>query len=250
MKNPSKSTKDIRAWDGAIMMSRLAGVLFLCPGLCFGQQFNGASLGGTVVDPSQAVVPNATVVATEQATGVHFTATTNAEGVYNFLGLPVGQYDVEAQATGFQKTVQQNVVLSPASNVRIDFKLTPGAVTTTVNVEGKAPLVEAGATTWGFDLPKSVIGDLPLQVSGSTRNVSELIGAVPGVTNQGFGNNINGGTGFTSELIIDGASATYAPSVIGVAAHGGPSVEEVAEFKVVNTISAEYGNTGGRPLWL
>ena len=210
------------------MTLRLGAVLFIWAALCFGQQFERASLSGTVLDASEATVPNATIVATEQLTGVRFTATTNQAGVYNFLGLPVGQYDVEVQATGFEKTVQTNVALSPTSNVRIDFRLRPGAVTTTVNVEGKAPLVEPGATTWGFDLPKSVIEDLPLQVSGSTRNVSELIGAVPGVTNQGFGNNINGGIGFTSEIIIDGASATYAPSVVGVAAHGGPPVEEVA----------------------
>lgn len=237
-------TKDKSPWSRLITIVRLAGALFICAGLCFGQQFERASLSGTVVDISEAKVANATIGATEQQTGAHFTTTTNQEGVYNFLGLPVGQYNVQAEASGFSKAVQADVTLSPASNIRIDFRLTPGAVTTSVNVVGEAPLVEPAATTTGFDLPQKEITDLPLQLSGRARNVTALLQAVPGVTNAGFGTNIMGGIGLTSELIIDGASATYAPSVPGVGQRPA-SVEAVSNFKVVNTTSAEYGMSGG-----
>jgi len=67
---------------------------------------------------------------------------------------------------------------------------------------------------------------------------------VPGVANAGFSNNIMGGVGMYSQVLVDGVSAEYNPGVPGVMSDP-PSVEAIGEFKVVNTISAEYGLTGG-----
>src|SRR5438270_12190932 len=64
-----------------------------------------ASITGTVTDPSGAIVPNVKVVATNSATNIANTATTNESGVYNILFLPAGQYNVAAEAQGFKKSV-------------------------------------------------------------------------------------------------------------------------------------------------
>jgi len=63
-------------------------------------QATDSILVGVVADPSGAVVPNATVIATNRATAVKYTATTNATGEYRINNVPVGTYDVEARANG------------------------------------------------------------------------------------------------------------------------------------------------------
>jgi len=235
-------TKTQPSWGRWAAIICFAGALSLSARLCFSQEFAHANVGGTVVDSSGARVPNATITANELRTGEHFSTTTNKEGEYNFLALPIGQYEVAAEAPGYKKEVKTNVILSGAAVINVDFRLTVGSVSTTVTVV--APLAESTSMGTGFDLPQKEIQDLPLEVSGSSRSVSELIQTVPGVTNQGFGNNIMGGIGLTSELIVDGASATYAPSVVGVAEHP-VSVEAIQDYQVINSGSAEYGMSGG-----
>jgi hypothetical protein len=63
---------------------------------------NRASLSGTVTDSSGAVVPETLVVAVQTATQAKFTATANQSGVYNFIGLPIGDYTVSAEKQGFK----------------------------------------------------------------------------------------------------------------------------------------------------
>ena len=79
----------------------LLGICFVfCSESARGQAISG-DLTGTVFDSSGAAIPNATVVALDDATGVKTTAQTNAEGVYRFTNLPIGRYTVTASATGF-----------------------------------------------------------------------------------------------------------------------------------------------------
>src|SRR5262245_48206386 len=64
-----------------------------------------ASITGTVSDPSGSVAPNVKVIATNTGTNLTYPATSNEAGVYNLLFLPVGQYNVSAEAQGFKKTI-------------------------------------------------------------------------------------------------------------------------------------------------
>src|SRR2546425_2063784 len=59
------------------------------------------NLTGTVVDPTGATVPNATVEVTNTATGIKSTQRTGVDGLYRFNNLPVGNYDVTVTASGF-----------------------------------------------------------------------------------------------------------------------------------------------------
>ncbi len=211
--------------------------------MCLGQM-DRASLSGTVTDSSGALVPGTKVQAVEKETRATFNAATNASGVFNFIGLPIGSYAVSAEKEGFSTSIAPNVVLTANSDVRVDITLSPGAITQQVQVEAASPLIEERSSAYGVDVQKQVLDDLPLQVSGGIRSVYSFMNVVPGVSNAGFSNNIMGGVGMYSQVLVDGVSAEYNPAVAGVMSDP-PSVEAIGEFKVVNTISAEYGLTGG-----
>src|SRR6266404_6274303 len=85
-----------------------------------------ASITGTVTDPTGAVVPNAKVTASNVGTNLSYPATTNQSGVYNLLFLPVGQYNVTTEATGFKKTVLGPFTLEVNQSARVDVALQVG----------------------------------------------------------------------------------------------------------------------------
>lgn len=207
-------------------------------------QMDRGSLSGTVTDSTGAVVPGAVVNATHVSTQTKLTTETTGVGTYNFTGLAVGHYTVSAEKTGFRTVVFNDVLITQQSNVRVDFTLQPGAVTQTVEVTAPAPLVEERSASYGVSVLTSTLNDLPIQVAGSKRSLYSYLSTVPGVQNAGFQNNVMGSVGMNSEVVIDGVSAEYNPGVAGVASNP-QSVEALAEFKVVSSVNAEYGLTGG-----
>src|SRR5947208_2498131 len=106
----------------------------------FGQQ-SSARLLGTVVDQSGAVVPNATVSAVGTATGQRRTAQTDDSGNYAIPLLPIGEYTVSVEASGFKVSTARNVVLQVDQDARVDITLTLGSTSETVSVEALAPLL-------------------------------------------------------------------------------------------------------------
>src|SRR5258708_5867098 len=85
-----------------------------------------ASITGTVSDPTGAVVPNAKVTATNVGTNLSYPASTNDSGVYNMSFLPVGQYNLTAEAAGFKKTVLGPFTLEVNQIARLDVALQVG----------------------------------------------------------------------------------------------------------------------------
>src|SRR6185436_1706415 len=67
------------------------------------------NLTGTVVDPTGAIIPNATVEITNTRTGIKTSARTGTDGLYRFNNLPVGTYEISVAATGFSKSGLKNV---------------------------------------------------------------------------------------------------------------------------------------------
>ncbi|MFN2596122.1 MAG: TonB-dependent receptor domain-containing protein [Pyrinomonadaceae bacterium] len=165
-------------------MKQLA-VLIACAALvcatsarAFAQQPT-ATLNGRVVDPNGAVVPGARVTATQKATGVIREATTNEEGLYIFTNLPVGEYEVRAEAQGFKKALLSNVVLQVGQSAKSDFKLEVGVVSETVCVDcgvDLRPLVNTDSATVDDVVSEREIESLPL----NGRNFLELALLVPG----------------------------------------------------------------------
>ena len=210
---------------------------------CFAQ-LDRASLSGTVTDSSGAIIPGAGVTAVQNSTQANFTAVTNDSGLYNFTGLPVGNYTVSVTKQGFTQGIAQDVVLTADAAVRTDMTLTPGSITEKVEVKAQSTLIEQRSSAYGADLQTKSLENLPLQVNGGKRSLYGYLATIPGVSNAGFQNNIMGGVGMYSQIVIDGAPAEYNAAVGGVAQRP-PSVEDIGEFRVVNSVSAEYGLTGG-----
>src|SRR5260221_11343041 len=90
----------------------VVATISLC-GLAWGQTITG-NISGIVTDPSGSVVPGAQVTATNVATRVSTTATTNKDGIYSVRFLPVGQYTVSVQASGFSTSITPPITLEVA----------------------------------------------------------------------------------------------------------------------------------------
>src|SRR5207245_6140111 len=103
----------------------------------------GALLQGTVQDTSGAAVPGATITIAKDATRVSEKASTDQAGRYIFNDLRPASYTMTIQAQGFKTVVRPNVVLRVNQQTALDFTLEVGSVTTTVEVKGQAPLLNA-----------------------------------------------------------------------------------------------------------
>src|SRR4051812_44412460 len=137
-------------------------VLLLC--LRSDGQVVTGSLVGVVKDPSGAAVPNANLVATNQATGFSRSATSDKDGRYLIPNLPVGSYTLESSASGFAGYSQTGVVLEVAQQARIDVQLSLSTVQQDVVVAGAAPVLNTEDATIGDVVTTRQVEDLPLNV--------------------------------------------------------------------------------------
>jgi hypothetical protein len=141
----------------------------LSPALSAGE---GGSLLGTITDPNGAAIPRAKVSATETATAVKQTITTDGRGLYSFQSPPVGRYDVQVDASGFKTLRRTDVVIDVDSKVVVDASLAIGERTDTVTVsESAAPLISGSFT----DLLALQSGVVP--VTSLTSDTTQDVGA-------------------------------------------------------------------------
>src|SRR5229473_3572961 len=110
----------------------LAAVLLSVP-TAFSQATDG-NVVGSVVDASGAAIPNTTVTITNLATGVKSTATTSANGEYRFNNVPVGRYNLTANAAGFTVASLSNLQVELSKTLTANVTMQVGAVTTTLEV--------------------------------------------------------------------------------------------------------------------
>src|SRR5215470_15804288 len=101
-----------------------------------------ASITGTVADPTSAAVPNVKITATNADTNVNYSATTNDSGVYNLLFLPVGRYNVAAEAQGFKKVILGPFALEVNQIARVDVKLEIGDTSQSIEIHDFAPILQ------------------------------------------------------------------------------------------------------------
>src|SRR5688572_1393007 len=97
-------------------------------------QGGSAQLGGIVMDASKALIPGVRITAQNTGTGVALNQVSNEAGAYSFPVLQPGTYEVSAELPGFRRSVQKDVALPYAGQVRLNFTLEVGAVTTSVDV--------------------------------------------------------------------------------------------------------------------
>src|SRR4029079_8529736 len=93
-----------------------------------------------------AVVPGATVTATNLGTQYSRSAVTDGAGEYALRLLPVGNYQVVVNLPGFKNYSQSGIVLEVGRNARVDATIELGAVSETVSVVGDSPLVDTASS--------------------------------------------------------------------------------------------------------
>ena len=150
--------------------------LFLCVAPSYSQAVN-ATLLGTVLDSSGAVVANAKVAITEETTAVTRTGQTNDSGNFTFPDLPPGRYTVAVELSGFKKEVRKGIDVVVNSTSRVDLQLQPGQLSETIEVTAAAPLLQTDRADVGRSIDSTVVANLPLSMN---RNFQTLLNLVPG----------------------------------------------------------------------
>ncbi len=125
-------------------------------------QVAGATLSGTVTDPSNSAVPNSNISIKNIDTGIARDITTNDAGFYNVPNLSPGIYEVSATAPGFSKLVQTNITLSVGAQQVLNLSLQVGEVSQTVDVVSDAPTVELTSSAIPAEVNSLTVRELPL----------------------------------------------------------------------------------------
>lgn len=158
----------------------LAWVLFVANQIIDAQGISG-TIVGTVRDTSGAVVVDALVTATNIDTGISQSTKAGTEGVYTIPNLVPGTYKVRTQFKGFATAVASNIAVRLEQTSRIDFSLSPGAITSQVEVKAEAPLVQSTTSDLGHVVESNQIEQLPL----NGRLFEQLVTIVPGAERAG-----------------------------------------------------------------
>jgi hypothetical protein len=141
-------------------------------------QVDTATVTGTVRDASGAVLPNATVTATEVDTGIRVAVKTTSKGEYVITPLKIGRYSISAEVSGFQKQTQQNIALNVQQNLRLDFQLKVGSVAQVTEVSSQAALLETETASLGDVVDSQTVEELPL----NGRRYTDLAALTAGVS--------------------------------------------------------------------
>lgn len=216
-------------------------------------QTQTATLRGTVVDSSGAVVPAASATLTNTDQGRSWKSTTNEEGGYVFVQIPPGKYALAVEAKGFKRYQRTGMTLEVAQVAALDVTLELGALSEVVEVNTQVPLLETASSTLDAVVNSKTAEALPL----NGRNILQLIALTPGInatrsyrgattgngsiTSMAF--SANGGRDVSNEVMLDGSPQVVMgynqPAYV-------PTPDALQEFRVqTNSMSAEYGRTGG-----
>ncbi len=152
------------------------GLLAVLLAPAFGQSTGGRVLG-RVADPTGAVLADASVRLTNQATSVARDTKTNASGDYSFLEVVPGVYTVEFELAGFKKNVQKNVTVEVNGVVTLNSILQIGQAQEVVEVTSEAPLVDTTSTQLGAVVNDRTVAGLPL----NSRDTYQFLQLQPGV---------------------------------------------------------------------
>lgn len=211
--------------------------------LGFSQATTG-SLSGVITDPNGAAVPNATVVAAHERTGVRTETRTTEAGLYVFPSLPVGPYNVSIEKAGFRRLARSGIEIRAITRQDLDLRLEIGDVLQTIEVTADAPLLETTTPQRGQTFAPKFMENLPL-FTGGIRNPQAFVGYMPGVNGRGVPEmSIAGSGGRAAEVQIDGASLIIPES--GGVVFNFPAAEMFGEFKLLTGVyDAEYGRFGG-----
>lgn len=200
---------------------------------------------GFVTDQQGAALVGAKVTVTNADTNVQSTTETESTGSYQVVALPVGNYFVTVEVTGFGKAVTNAQPLDINQSLRIDVHMKVGAAMERVEVQSQVAQVETLNPTIGATVSGAPVENLPL----NGRDVLDLALTQPGVApapSGGYGGGnftIAGGRADAVSYVLDGGTNN---SVTGNSVVFNPNPDTIAEFRILsNNYTAEYGRNGG-----
>jgi hypothetical protein len=214
------------------------------------------SITGSIADPTGAVIPDTTVTATHQATGISRQAVTGGTGIYLFSNMQIGEYTLRVSATGFKAYEATDVRAVSSETTPFDIQLQVGDVTETVTIEATIATLDHTTETVGTTRTIEEIERLPIPLVGqSSRSAVSLYRTMSGVSFQPLQ---SGGQDFItfSRAQINGSMAgTFGYSIDGVEAGMGeaesasdfmsPMPESVEEFRIEANSDVSTGFNGG-----
>jgi hypothetical protein len=229
----------------------IALALISCVSVAMSQsQSNAADLQGYVRDPNGAAIKGATVTARNLATNLTREAVTDDDGAYQLIGLPPGDYEVTAEATGFSKGRIASVTLTVGQRAELDVPMAIGDIGAVVNIAAQeVGLIEKTSNTVANTIEQKRINDLPINERSATgfaltvstvgRDNGRPIGPAPT-----SGLNIGGQRGRSTLVQVDGAD--YTDNSVNTARLT-VSQEAVQEYQIAtNSYAPEFGRaTGG-----
>src|SRR6476660_700758 len=213
------------------------------------QDFRGG-ITGRITDGSGGRLPGVTVTATNVATKVASTTTTNGEGDYSILYLVPGVYTLTAELSGFKKIVQDNVEVRISDSLGVDLKMDVGRIEETISVTAESPILQTTSGSTGQVVDEKRIAMMPL----SDGNPFSLARLAPGITyngdlkfsrpfdNGGTSGIVTGGANGGNEFTLDGSPNMASGRRVAFV----PPAGAVQEFKVETaSFDAASGHTGG-----
>jgi hypothetical protein len=235
-----------------LLSSALALLLTLLTSLHCSAQTDQGAITGVVQDPTGAVIPNASVAATNVDTGLVFRTTTNGSGVFVFSPLKIGNYTVSASSTGFQTVKRENLHLDIQQRLNINLSLPTGLVSETVKVDSAAPVLQTEDAAVGQVISTKEINDTPLNgrnwvyIAQLTNGVAPPLGNTRG---SGTGDFVaNGQRAEQNNFILDGVdnNTNLVDFLNGSSYIMRPPPDALSEFSLqTSNFSAEFGHSAG-----
>src|SRR5438477_153022 len=232
-----------------IAVFALSSVIFLP--FSFAQRTNG-DINGTVTDQSSAAVPGCALTLTDQATGAVRKTTSDEQGNFSFLELPVGTYTLTSTKDGFKTVSQKDLAVHVATVTNTKVLLPVGAIAETVTVEATAINLNTENGEVGNVMLSDQVSQLPL----NGRNFIQLTTLMPGAAVGGGFDNKNKGLLAGVDISFSGAPANANQWQVNGSNNNDqgsqrtiliyPSVDAIQEFKILrNSYGPEYGGSGG-----
>jgi len=211
-----------------------------------------ATIAGNVTDSTGALVPDATVTATDEATKITTIRKTGPDGSYVIPSLTVDPYTISISKEGFNTYTVSGIALHPATTANINGTLQPGSVTDKITVTAAAVQVETSTSEISTEVNSAQVSTLPM----NGRNYQALATVMPGVQNTSAGSALTtGGRSTNNALSVNGLSQSrtfYALDGIWNENTGNmnqttviPNPDSIEEVRVLqNNYSAKYSLMG------
>ena len=250
--------------DLRVRVCRLAiSVILLLLSAPLGGFASSSEINGRVLDPSGAVIVQAQVTATNVATNIKRTTTTNEQGIYRFLHLPPGEYNLRVSHAGFRTTDLLGIVVHVTQTVEVNVSLRLGSVVQTVTVDGGRVFLGNQGAEVGTVVDRQFVQNLPL----NGRSFQTLIMLTPGVVlipadrvspgqfsvngqrsnaNNFIIDGVSGNFGSPGELLGQQTAGTTPAFTVGGGTNNLVSIDALEEFRIqTSTYSAEFGRQPG-----